>query len=444
MRRPTTLLTVTSLGALSLALYGHTPWAAEPATPAAAPQAAAEASSPAQAPAAAPVASGAPAAAAPAPPAPMGSVQPPPLPPEVQARFDEMQKRHQQQMEERNGRYEELRQRAGTAGIALPEAAPWAQQKLPEPRWLSNEEMRQQGGAFPGNLTAPPTAGFVPPQPPQPPAMPDQAMSKEQIEAMREQHYQQMRERAKARGVEMPQAPPWKQGLMSEEEHREHFEKMRNMTPAERQAFRQEMWKTMRERAKEGGIDMPEMPLCSMGEAPWLSPEARDRYQAIVNQMTAEQKEAAQAIFGGPGGPPPRMMPPAWGPQAQPGTPSQPLPGPGPGLQGFGGPPAAMPQGDWPGQRQPQGYGPGPGFGMPQGFGTGQEVPWGQGRGYGTPEGYGPQSFGGPQYPGSGYSGPQGSGPGWWGPQGYGPGSGGAGEMPPPPPGAGFGPGRSQ
>jgi hypothetical protein len=56
--------------------------------------------------------------------------------------------------------------------------------------------------------------------------------------------------------------------LMTEEEWKEHQEKMRTLTPAERDAYRVEMHKKMVARAKDRGVDMP---------MPGLGPKGRGR-----------------------------------------------------------------------------------------------------------------------------------------------------------------------
>ena len=153
---------------------------------------------------------------------------------------------------ERNKRYADLRARAAEVGMELPETPPWesAMQQMPTP-----------------------------------PAIPDyQGPSAEEWEAMRKER-QAMRE------------------------------KFKNMTPEEREAMREEHWKKMRERAAARGIDMPESP-------PWKEAEARynaakeqfEKYKKIVDAMTEEQQEAARALFGGgPGQRCARRMPPMGG-----------------------------------------------------------------------------------------------------------------------------------
>jgi hypothetical protein len=48
--------------------------------------------------------------------------------------------------------------------------------------------------------------------------------------------------------------------LMTEEEWKEHRDKMRGMTAQERSRYREETHKRMMERAKEKGVTMPETP----------------------------------------------------------------------------------------------------------------------------------------------------------------------------------------
>ena len=48
--------------------------------------------------------------------------------------------------------------------------------------------------------------------------------------------------------------------LMTQEEWREHREKMQSMTPEERERYRQEWHKKMMQRARERGIGLPEIP----------------------------------------------------------------------------------------------------------------------------------------------------------------------------------------
>jgi hypothetical protein len=188
----------------------------------------------------------------------------------------------------------------------------------------------------------------------------------------RDRRYQDLRKRAAEVGLDLPETPPWEQpGMeppempmppgkatppwtpMSSAERQKEWEKIRNMTPEEREAMREERWQEMRKRAKAQGVDLPETP-------PWKEAEKRRAaarakwqvYQKIVDGLTPEQKEAARAVFGSGGR---RAMPPA-----------MPMEPPcGPGYRG----PGAMP----PGSLMP-GYGePGAGPSMFQGRPT---APW--------------------------------------------------------------------
>jgi hypothetical protein len=141
------------------------------------------------------------------------------------------------------------------------------------------------------------------------------------MDAKRNERYQELRERAAEVGLELPETPPWEsaQAAMPEmpampgqggpsaqdrEAMRQRYqamrEKMKNMSPEERKAMREAHWTQMRERAAERGMDMPETP-------PWAEAEKRykeaqeqfEKYRKTVDEMTAEQIEAARAIFGG-------------------------------------------------------------------------------------------------------------------------------------------------
>jgi hypothetical protein len=267
---------------------------------------------------------------------------------------------------ERNRRYGELRQRASEVGIELPETPPW-EQAMPEMPKMPDM-----------------------PQMPAMPKMPDmagmQGMTGEEREAMRAAHYQAMRERAKAAGIDLPETPPAK--LMTPEERRAHWDSMRNQTPEERQAGRAETYKQLRERAKAQGIDLPETP-------PWEQAQQRrkamqekwEAYRKQVDAMTEEQREAARAIFsGGPGDqapPMPMERPMPQMPMRQ--MPQMPMDMPNQGLRGFG--PGPCPMDDCDGMGMPRrgmmpGWGGNQGLDQPQGgFPEGgyPQAPWGRG-----------------------------------------------------------------
>ncbi|MEA3278903.1 MAG: hypothetical protein U9Q81_27135 [Pseudomonadota bacterium] len=261
--------------------------------------------------------------------------QPPSPPPSIAAARERMEQKKAEMMAERKRRYEDLRARAAEVGLELPETPPW-----------------EQAGIEPPAMPTPPE----PPTRDMPPSVPG-GMSAEERDAMREQRYQAMRERASQRGVELPETPPWK--LMSDEERQAHREAMRSMTPEQRRAMRETHWEEMRERAQEQGISMPETPPWKQAAQRRQEMQAkREAYRKIIDEMTAEQREAAEAIFGKrsrPVGPSPMgrpmapMMPrqgPYGGDYRMPGSmPSAPMMpgygGRGAGPSGYEGMPAA-------------------------------------------------------------------------------------------------------
>ena len=106
---------------------------------------------------------------------------------------------------------------------------------------------------------------------------------------------------------------------MNDEERQAHLEKMRNMTPEERQAMRDQHWEDMRQRAQEQGVEMPETPPWKQAEQRRAEMKARwDSYRETLDAMTQEQKEAVQALFGRGQQ---RSTPPAMGRQLPPGMP---------------------------------------------------------------------------------------------------------------------------
>jgi hypothetical protein len=171
--------------------------------------------------------------------------------------------------------------------------------------------------------------------------------------------YEQMRQEMQERGVEMPEQPAWGRGmgpgrmLMSDEERRATRAAMMTMTPEERQAFREQHYQEMRERAQAKGIELPETPpwkqAAPMPPAP-PAPPATDwaKIQEIIAGMSPEELEACMTLqrgaMGGPMQAPQPVVPPE------------------------------------PGYAPPYGYGPGPGFGRGPGYGYGPR--WQQGPGY--------------------------------------------------------------
>lgn len=335
----TTRLSILSLAsAATLALALAQPAAAEgeqaaPQAPAAAsaPEAPAAAATVGPTPTAAPAAQVSPTAAEAAPAAA------PPAAEQMSPRAAAMQRMDQRRAEmeaERNRRYGELRERAGEVGIEMPETPPWDQADLPRP------EMP----AMPSDIGSPPMGG------------------------------------------------------LSQAERRAQMERMRSMTQEDRMAARVENYKQLRERAAAQGIELPETP-------PWEQAEQRrkamqekwDSYREQVEAMTEEQREAARAVFGGAPGPDFPQMPmpmqrqmpmdmPMGGPMGRsmdmPMAAPMDMPMPSHGTRGFG--PGPCPHGDCGGMMRPRGMMPG--WGGDQG--PDETFPQHQG-GYGMPWGYG-------------------------------------------------------
>lgn len=240
-------------------------------------------------------------------------------------------------------------------------------------------------------VAAPPAPAAAPAvaAPPAPAAAPSpQDAARVKADAERNKRYEELRARAAEVGLDLPATPPWanagadvpqrpampfqRGGMTNEDmqamraEHQAMREKMKNMSPEERKALREEHWKEMRARAAERGVEMPETP-------PWVEAEQRykaaqerfEQYRKTVEAMTEEQREAAKAVFGGgpegmePMGPMPTMPPPMRMPRGG---------GYGPGPQGGGYPGF----GPYPGGPGPMGQPPMPsdGGGM-----MGQEPP---------------------------------------------------------------------
>jgi hypothetical protein len=223
----------------------------------------------------------------------------PPLPGDAAAEEARIRQKEAEMLKERDRRYQDLRKRAAEVGLDLPETPPWEQ------------------------------AGMEPPKMPVPPGQ---------------------------------ATPPWTP--MSSAERQKEWHKIRSMTPEERDAMREKRWQEMRKRAKAQGVDLPETP-------PWKEAEKRreaarakwQAYQKIVDGLTPEQKEAARAVFGSGGR---RAIPPAMpteppcgpgyrGPGAMPPRPMMPgygEPGPGPSMY-EGGPTAPWYSGGKPSREGP-------------------------------------------------------------------------------------------
>jgi hypothetical protein len=315
MPEKNSLLLFASAATLSLALSqaALAQTEAVPAPTAPAPAAPVAATAPDQAPAVAPAATQEPAAAAPAPvaipaagaPAAVAAEAIPAAPSAAtdaaaargEAARQRMEERHAEMMAKRRERYEDLRKRAEAAGLSLPETPPWEEGGMAMPEMPEMPGMPQMPGM---------------PEMPMMPSWGDQAgmggmgdpgAMGQGWDARRPQRWPAMDDRAAQRGGGSQDQAPW--NLMSAEEHRAHWEKMRNASPEERAALREQHWAEMRERAAAAGMTLPETP-------PWKEAEQRrearqaqwETYRKIIDQMSTEQREAAAAIFGQPPQPP--------------------------------------------------------------------------------------------------------------------------------------------
>jgi hypothetical protein len=157
------------------------------------------------------------------------------------------------------------------------------------------------------------------------------------------------------------------------EYHRAMREQMRAMTPEERRQAREAHQEQMRSDVDERGTRMAEMQ--SWVEQRRQEREAQlEKYRQTIEQMTAEQIEAARAIFGAPRSMPEAQdMPPrgfGYGYGPQPGQGPQYGYGPGGGYPGFEG---------YPGSGRGMGQGPMmPQYGAP-GYDQGPPPPYGSG-----------------------------------------------------------------
>jgi len=136
----------------------------------------------------------------------MPGMQPPGVPQSYSA-----PKAFEQHQALRNQRYQELRQQAAEVGLDLPETPPWEEvARPPAPHWMGGDEGRRA------------------------PRESRMQMTPEEREAQRTQRYQEIRERAKQRGVELPETPPWKERA---EDMQKTMDVIAGMTPEQRAAF---------------------------------------------------------------------------------------------------------------------------------------------------------------------------------------------------------------
>jgi hypothetical protein len=115
----------------------------------------------------------------------------------------------------------------------------------------------------------------------------------------REEQYQALRKRAEEAGVMLPESPPWRSemGQMmppSMEERMAQRKKMMSMSEEERNALRQQHYEEMRAQAGESGVEMPETP-------PWVARqqamnEEWAKHQKVIEGMSDEERAACHAM----------------------------------------------------------------------------------------------------------------------------------------------------
>ena len=117
----------------------------------------------------------------------------------------------------------------------------------------------------------------------------------------RNQHYEDLKKRAETLGVILPEKPPWEaSGAMdslrpSMEERMQRHEQMMSMSPDEIAAMRKQHYEEMRDRAKADGVDLPELP-------PWerhqqMMDDEWTKQQAVIDGMTDEERAACHAML---------------------------------------------------------------------------------------------------------------------------------------------------
>ncbi len=117
-------------------------------------------------------------------------------------------------------------------------------------------------------------------------------MTPEERQAQRNQRYQELRDRAASLGLDLPAVPPWEEQRANKAEMMERQAKLRQMTAEQREAYRNEHYKQLRERAKAAGVELPETP-------PWQEsgafmpprPSSAEEIERLQGQITKLQQE---------------------------------------------------------------------------------------------------------------------------------------------------------
>lgn len=128
----------------------------------------------------------------------------------------------------------------------------------------------------------------------------DSRMSMEERQKEREKRYEELKKRAEDAGVMLPESPPWRdreamiQAHPEMQKRMEHMQKMQAMTAEERDAYRKERYQEIQERSKEIGLEMPETPPWERRQTEmqeeWL------KHQEVIKGMSDEERAACHAM----------------------------------------------------------------------------------------------------------------------------------------------------
>ena len=147
--------------------------------------------------------------------------------------------RMQAHMQQRNQAYEDLKKRAQSMGVILPEKPPWS---------------------TPGGMESMMQSRMQPPPEYKPMSQEEMELLRkkhyEEMDALRKQRYEEMRERAKAAGIDMPETPPWEQAQSNSDDERARQQAIIDGMSDEQRAACQAMhWRQM------GMWDAPQRPM---------------------------------------------------------------------------------------------------------------------------------------------------------------------------------------
>jgi hypothetical protein len=147
--------------------------------------------------------------------------------------------RMQAHMQQRNQAYEDLKKRAQSMGVILPEKPPWS---------------------TPGGMESMMQSRMQPPPEYKPMSQEEMELLRkkhyEEMDALRKQRYEEMRERAKAAGIDMPETPPWEQAQSNSDDEQAKQKAIINGMSEEQRAACQAM-----HRRQMGMWDAPQRPM---------------------------------------------------------------------------------------------------------------------------------------------------------------------------------------